>query len=265
MTDQARFQFTVFTKPWRDKPLAELARFVRDLGFQGVELPVRPGYQVPPENVTKGLPEAAKVFADHGLKIGTIAGPTDEKTMAACAEVGVPIIRIMAPVPKDKDYLTAIRDYQKQWDQLIPLLERHGVAVGVQNHNGRGIANAMQLLHAIGKYDPRCICAIWDPAHNALEGERADIALDTIWSHLRVVNLKNAYWKLASPPEAPVAQWSVFWTTGRHGLANWPLVAKELQRRGYVGDLCFSAEYSEHAAVDRLIAEDIKFAKSLLA
>ena len=87
--------FTVFTKPWRDKPLAELARFVRDLGFQGVELPVRPGYQVPPENVTKGLPEAGKIFADHGLKIGTIAGPTDEKTNRRHV-LGAPCMRDVA-------------------------------------------------------------------------------------------------------------------------------------------------------------------------
>ena len=260
---KADVAFTVFTKPWPDKPLGELAKFVKNLGFDGVELPVRPGYQVPPEKVTEGLPEAAKIFADRGVKIGTIAGPTDEKTIAACAEVGVPIIRIMAPIPKDTNYLAAIENYQRQWDALIGLLDRHGVAVGVQNHNGRCVANAAQLRHAIGKYDPKHICTVWDAAHNSLEGERVDMALDTIWSHLRVVNLKSAFWKLTTPPEANVAQWSVYWTTGRCGRTNWPWVAKELKDRGFAGDVCLTAEYSDHGAVDRLIAEDIEFAKSL--
>ena len=38
----ASLTFTVFTKPWK-MPIARLARFVADLGFDGVELPVRPG------------------------------------------------------------------------------------------------------------------------------------------------------------------------------------------------------------------------------
>jgi len=255
--------FTVFTKPWPDKPLDKLAKFIKNLGFDGIELPVRPGFQVPPEKVAKGLSEAARIFKDNGVKIGTIAAPTNEVTMAACAEAGVPIIRICVYIPTEKDYLTAVADCQREWDALVPLCEKYKVAIGVQNHCGRFIATAMHLRHAVGRYDPRHLCAVWDPAHNGLEGEQVDIALDAVWSHLRVVNYKSAFWQRISPPEAPVAQWGIYWTTGRHGRANWPWVAQELKKRSFRGDLCFSAEYSDHAAVDRLIAEDIAFARAL--
>ena len=174
---------TVFTKPWRHMSLDELAKFVKQMGFDGVELPVRPGYQVRPDSVSK-LSEAVKVFADHGLKVGSIAGATDEPTMAACAEAGVPIIRICVAIPKGRDYLTAVAEQQRTWDALLPLLVRHGVTLGVQNHCGRFIANAMQLRHAIERYDPKHVCAVWDAAHNALHGEMVDLALDTVWSHL---------------------------------------------------------------------------------
>ena len=259
----AGMPFTLFTKPWPGKALPELGSFVRNLGFDGIELPVRPGFQVPPENVKKGLPAAVKILADAGLKIGSIAGPTDDATMAACAASGIPIIRIMVPIPDGVNYLAAIEDYQREWDKLVPLAEKHGVAIGVQNHNGRFLANAMQLRHAIGKYSPRHMCAIWDPAHNGLEGEQVDLALDTVWSHLRIVNFKSAFWKLTSPPDADEAQWEVCWTTGRRGRANWRWAAVELKKRGFTGDICFSAEYTDHTSVDELIAEDINFAKSL--
>lgn len=257
--------FTLFTKPWPDKALRELAGFVKDLGFDGIELPVRPGFQVLPENVKKDLPEAARIFADAGLKIGSIAGPTDEVTMAACAEARIPIIRIMAPIPAGVSYLAAIEDYQRQWDKLVPLTEKHGVVIGVQNHYGRFLANAMQLRHAIGKYSAKHICAIWDPAHNGLEGEQVDLALDTVWSHLRIVNFKSACWKLTSPPDADEAQWEVSWTTGRRGRANWRWTASELMKRNFQGDICFSAEYTDQAFVDSFLAEDIRFARSLFA
>ena len=256
-------QFTVFSKPWKDMPLPELGRFLNEMGFDGLELPVRPEFQVEPENVEKGLPEAARVLADCGLKIGSVAGPTDERTIAACGEAGVPIIRICVNVPRDKDYPAAIDDLRRKWDALVPALDEHGVAIGVQNHAGRAIANAMETVHIIGGYDPKHVCLVWDAAHEALAGNEPELALDMGWSHLRLVNLKNAFWLRTNGPEADVARWTWYWTSGRQGRADWPRVAAYLKGRGYAGDLCLTAEYSEHDAVDRLIAEDLAYAKSL--
>jgi hypothetical protein len=39
--------------------------------------------------------------------------------------------------------------------------------------------------------------------------EQVDLALDTVRSHLRLVNFKSAFWGLASPPDAEEAQWDV--------------------------------------------------------
>ena len=72
---------TVFAKPWRFA-LPMLAKHISALGFDGVELPVRPGYPVTPENVGAELAEAARIPGDHGLKITSIAGPTDESTLS---------------------------------------------------------------------------------------------------------------------------------------------------------------------------------------
>ena len=116
--------YTVFTKPWKNKSLPELAKFVSDLGFDGVELPVRPGYQVQPENVTKGLPEAARIFADHGVRIGTLAGPTDEVTIAACAEAGVPIIRVCESIDMKLGYMATEQKLRSGYDALLPLLKQ---------------------------------------------------------------------------------------------------------------------------------------------
>ena len=79
-------KFTVFTKSWPDMPIEELARYIKGLGFDGVELPVRPKYQVTPDNIAVELPKAAKVFADNGVTISSVASNTDEATIAACGE-----------------------------------------------------------------------------------------------------------------------------------------------------------------------------------
>lgn len=261
---EERVTYTVFTKPWPALPISQLAALVAGLGFDGVELPVRPSFQVPPEQVAKGLPAAARQMAQAGLRIYSVAGPADEATIAACAEAGVPVIRIMAAVPEGSGYLQAETEWQRQLDVLVPLLDRYGVTIGVQNHCDRFVANAAGLRRLVEKYDPRHVAAVWDAAHEALSGGLPEHALDLVWSHLCMVNLKNGYWQRTNGPEAEYATWRHYWTSGRHGLASWPRVAEELRRRGYRGVVCLSAEYSDRAAVERLIAEDLAFAKALL-
>lgn len=256
-----RYTFSVFTKPWK-MPLPELGKHVADLGFEGVELPVRPGFQVEPENV-KELPEAAKALGEFGVRICSVAGPTDEATMAACAEAGVPVIRICPIIEEEETYLEGEARLIKEYEAMVPLLERYGVTLGLQNHCGRYVANAMHLRRILDHFEPKHVAAVWDAAHNALDGEQLDLALDIVESHLCIVNLKNAILRRANGPEAEYAEWQSYWTSGRHGLASWPQVAAELKKRGWYGVICVTAEYSDHDAVDRLIAEDIAFAKSL--
>ncbi len=256
---------TVFTKPWKFA-LPELAKHVSSLGFDGVELPIRPGYPVTPDNVEVALIEAVRILADHGLKITSVAAPTDEKTVAACALAHVPLIRVCVGMRMGEGYMEGERRLQSEFDQLVPVLDRYGVTLGIQNHSGNhDVCNAMGLRHLIERYDPRHIAAVWDAGHNGLEGEPPDSALDIVWSHLAMVNLKSAYWRRTAAPSEDAAEWEVYWTTGRDGRANWPRVAAELQRRAYRGVVCLTAEYTDEEAIDQLIAEDLAFVRALFA
>ncbi len=258
-----KIKFSVFTKPWQQMPIPELGEFVHRLGFDGIELPVRPGFQVEPENVARDLPKAAEQLAAFDVKIMSVAGPTDVATIMACAEAKVPIIRTMVRIGEGEDYLGAVARVQKAYDALLPLLERHDVTIGVQNHCGRFVCNAMGLRHLMEKYNPNHVAAVWDAAHNALSGEEPELALDIIWSHLAMVNLKSAFWRRGNGPEAEHVQWQHYWTSGRQGLVSWPRVAEALKQRRYQGVICLTAEYSDKRAVNRLIVEDLAFAKSL--
>ena len=259
-------KYSVFTKPWKE-PLPELAGMVRGWGFDGIELPVRPGYQVVPEQASRDLPAAARVLADQGLQIFSVAapgGPVAEALVAACAEAGVPVIRIMVDIGPE-GYLATEARTRRELEALVPMLQRYGVTLGVQNHVGQMICNAMGLRHLLEPFATREVAAVWDAAHNALSGEEPEPAIDIIWDHLCMVNLKNAYWRRVTGPEAEAAQWRPWWTSGPQGLASWPRVIAELTRRAYRGVVCLPAEYSDEAAVNRLIAGDIAFAKGLFA
>ncbi len=156
------------------------------------------GFQVTPERVRQDFPIAAKQLAEFGLQIASIAGPVEEATIAVCVEVGVPVIRIRVSV-HDGPYLTVIEEEQRRIDAIVPLLERHHVRIGVQNHCHRFVCHALGLRHLVGRYDPRHVAAVWDPAHNALNDEDPEMAADILWPHLCMVNLKNAFWQREWP------------------------------------------------------------------
>lgn len=254
--------FSVFTKPWKTLTVAELGEFVSGLGFDGIEFPLRPGFQVEPDNVEKGLPQLAKQLSGYGVKITSVASVTEERVFAGCAEAGVPVIRIM-PEIKGGSYMASEKRIQEELEQILPLCKKYSVKVGIQHHFGRYISNSMEMLHLIEKFNPKHIGAVWDAAHSGLAGEEPEQALDIVWPYLCMVNMKTAFYRRANGPEADEAVWERFFTTGRHGLASWSRTVKYLQDRNFEGNICLPAEYTDEPGVNKYIAEDIAYLKSL--
>jgi sugar phosphate isomerase/epimerase len=262
-------QFAVFVKPWKSMALPELARHVRRLGFEWIELPVRPGFACEPAAIETALPEAVRVLGEEGVRVlnVTVELPlNDERLYQACAQAGIRLNRVMFNRQPGENYWEAEQRSRTALDEALPLCEQYGCQIGVQNHNGHYVpVNAMGLHHLLKDYDPRYVGAIWDPAHNALEGEDPEPALDMVASHLCVVNLKNAFWQRTSGPEAEEAGWRVYWTSGRQGRASWQRVTDKLKQMQYRGPLCLSGEYTQEDEVDRLLAADLAYARACFA
>lgn len=260
MRDQ--IQFSLFTKPWRTLSVVELGKFVKGLGFDGIEFPLRDGYQLTPDQAHK-LPELVRQFGDYGLKIFSVASQTDEKVFAGCAEAGIPMIRIMPKITMEEGYLASEERVRKELSLLMPLCEKYGVKIGVQQHYGNYIVDCTGVMRLIGDFDPSYIGAVWDAAHDALAGQQPEFGLDLVWSHLCMVNFKNAFYRRVNGPEAEIAEWKRHFTTATHGLASWPRAVHHLKKRNYEGVVCLTAEYTDEARVGDYIRRDIDYAKSL--
>lgn len=257
----------VFVKPWKTLSLPELATHVRQLGFAWIELPVRPGFPCRPESIESDLPKAVEILGNEGVQILNVTVDTaldDERMYAACAAAGITLNRVMFRC-RNRNYWEAEAEARRALDSAAPLCERYNVRIGVQNHVGDFVGvHEFGLHHLLQGYDPRYVGAIWDAAHNALEGMAPELALDVIADRLFIVNLKNAIRQRISGPEAAVAEWKVYWTSGRQGQAHWPRVAAKLRQINYTGPICLTAEYSDESSVDRLIVEDLAFAREVL-
>ncbi|MDR6550081.1 TIM barrel protein [Paenibacillus qinlingensis] len=265
LNQPSRFAFSVFTKPWKSLSIDNLAAKVQSLGFDGIEFPVREGFQVQPEQVEKELPRLSSRLKAYGLHIYSIASTTEEAIFAACAESGVPLIRIMVDVDFKEGYWASEKRIKSELEKLQVLCQRYRIKVGIQQHIGRTrIKNAFALHRILDGLDPNCFGAIWDAAHDALTGERHELSLDVVAPYLCMVNLKNGYYQRVNGNEAEQAQWEPYWSTARQGMASWPSVIDNLIQRDYKGVLCLTAEYSDELHVDDHIAADIAYVKSLV-
>lgn len=265
MTEESAIavDMAVFTKPWPSLAMGELAELVHRMGFDAAEVPVRPGFQVTPDRAAQDLPRLVTTMDGSGVRVCSVASTLDEGIFAACADAGVPVIRIMAPVRRGA-YAASVEAFRRMIGDALPLCERYQVRIGVQPHQGDNISSGVTVHEALSGFGPAHVGVVWDAAHDALAGYPPETGLDAVWDQLVMVNLKNAYYERTNGPEADTAEWHPHFTTGRHGLASWPRVAAELIRRGYQGTVCLTAEYEPPGDVAELVVEDLGYARGLL-
>lgn len=254
---------SVFTKPWRGETPEELGALVASFGFTGVELPVRPGFQAAPNDARESLPVVCAALQAHGVSVTSVASELTEEVFAACADCGVPMIRVMAEITDPIGYMGSEGWWTRKLQSVDALCEKYGVMVGVQQHFGAYVAGSMELRHLLDAVGSPWIGAVYDAAHSALCGERPLYAIDILWDYLFMANFKNACFEQTESGRA-AAKFEPRFVRGNEGMADWGEAVKELSRRGYEGTVCMHAEYTDAGKTNNNIAEDLKLLKRLM-
>src|SRR3954452_2974636 len=144
-------QLVMFTKHLQEFPVAETARRVKALGFDGLDLTVRPGGHVLPERVGVDLPAAVASARAEGLSVPLIstaitgAGtPHAEATLAAAANAGIRRLKLgYWAIPKGGNLRQAIDQARRELDALEKLAATYRVTLGIHNHSGPGYVNCL--------------------------------------------------------------------------------------------------------------------------
>lgn len=257
--------WTVFTKPWRELSIDALGELVAGMGFDAVELPVRPGYQVEPTDVGTGLRSAVERLAAHGIAVASIASGTDESVLSACADAGVGVVRIMVPV-SPRGYVETGPEIARFLDDVAERAALHRVRVAVQPHHDDYIADSSELHALLRDRDPAVIGAIWDAAHDALARKRPEHGLDLLRPWLVMANLKSARYERQDGLSASGdAVWEPVFVSATEGMAEWGRALEHLARRAWSGPICLTAEYTDESDLVAKVTADLAHAKRLLA
>lgn len=262
MTGSA-YTWSIFTKPWRTASAVELADLVQRLGFDAIEFPLRPGYQVDLDKLPGSLGELVAILADKGISLASIASATTPQIFEACAEHGVPLIRIMVPV-KSEGFLATGHSIRRRLDDLLPLAEEYGVKIGIQPHYDDYIADSSELAHLLRDYPTDRVVAIWDAAHDGLARKHPRHALEQLWDKLAMVNFKNACYERVDRPADDSPPWKITFVEGPDGLCSWPEAAAYLRERSYSGPICLPAEYTDEIDLEQKVARDLAYLRNLL-
>lgn len=257
-----KYKYSVFTKPWKRQSGSELADLVLSMGFDGVEFPLRDGYQATPQNAVVSLSALSDVFASRGLKIYSVASVLDEHIFEACALSGVPMIRIMAGYGAE-GYLEGERRMKNILETACMLCEKYKVKIGVQQHCGKMVNNSMELRHLLEGLDKRYVGAVWDAAHSALAGENPEQGLEILKDYLFMVNFKAAYYKKTENTGYGHDVYRPYFTTGRECQFPWMDAVTYLKKIGYDGIVCMPAEYTDESNTEEKAAADLNYLKEL--
>ena len=236
--------YSVFTKPWSNKPVPELIEIVRGMGYNAIEFPLRDGAQVSPAEAEAKLPKLVADLKAGGIRIDDVASTPEERVFAACAESGIPMIRVMFSPPAGREYIAEETTYLREIDKWVPLCERYKVKVGIQMHYGTGASNTAEMMRIVSRFDAAHIAAIWDAAHSGLAGELPEQAIDICYSHLALVNFKAARYVMTGRNADGAAEFEQYFCPGTDGQCSWPRAVAHLKSKGYQGTWCMPAEYT---------------------
>ena len=139
-------QIVLNSKFFADLPVPELGAKALELGYDGIDVCVRPGHPVHPGNAEAELPKAVAAWRREGLSCPLATAPTDfldpatpaaEGLYAACAEAGVPRLKIgFWRFSSGEDYWQAVDTARRDLEGFAGLSEKHGVQTCYQVHSG---------------------------------------------------------------------------------------------------------------------------------
>ena len=262
-----------FTKFLTGLSAEEVGKTAKRLGFDGLDLAIRKGQCVAPENVASALPEAMKVWRDLGLSVPLASmetrqtdprDPVTRQLYQACAKTGIREIKIgywkwTAAQP----YWPAVETIRGDLKEFEKLGREFGVRTLLHNHSGGNFGcNASAAMLLARGFDPKGVGVYLDPAHLAICGEPVEMALAIARDYLAMIAVKNC--RYLSAPSGDVTAWKSEWCLLNEGLVNWPRTIDLLKKAKYEGPLSVHGEYSgpeEREAILEKVAKDMAFLK----
>ena len=242
--------------------IKQLGEKARELGYDGIDICVRPGHPVNLENVEKTLPEAHRVWKDQGLvcplasapvSLNDPAAPETERLYSGCAAAGIRRIKLGYWMFREgDDYWEVLGRARERLEGFARLSRRYGVKSCYHTHSGPCIgSNCAGLMHLLKGFDRSLVGAYPDFGHMAFDGEDIAMGLAMVRDYLSIVGMKDGFHAPQSegsePPHVPM------FTRLGAGSVDFRRALRLLKGMGFDGDLVVHTEYEFGEAIIRQV------------
>jgi len=195
----------LFSKHLQFLGYQDMAAAAKEMGFDGLDLTVRPGGHIEPQNVVVDLPKAVDAIREAGLDFRMmttrITRPTDPHTkeiLETAAKLGCEFYRLGYLKFKDdlswRQNLDAHRIGLAELEGLNQTLGLHGA---YQNHSGSYVGSFISdLPYLFEDFDPSYLGIHYDIRHGTVEGGRAwKLGVKLIRERIRTIAVKDFIWE----------------------------------------------------------------------
>ena len=259
-----------FTKPFQTASPAEIADIVAEVGWDGVECPVRPKGQIEPERVEEQLPRLVEALRKVGREVTLIStsikkvSPLTEKVLRTASNLGIRRYRMAfwnysadKPIP---DQVAEIRAAMRDLAAINKELDLCGAH---QNHSGAAYFGApiWDIYESIKDYDPNHLGICFDIGHATIEGGLSwPIEAQLMRPFYTAVFVKDFVWKKSEKG------WNVEWCPLGEGAVD-PKFFGMLKQSGYNRPISQHHEYEvgTGAAMIAAMKKDLDVLKQWLA
>ncbi|MDP3069980.1 MAG: sugar phosphate isomerase/epimerase family protein [Opitutaceae bacterium] len=266
-----RWPIIGFTKPFQNLSFDAAADTVAEIGWDGIECPVRPKGQIEPERAAEDLPRLAEALKRHGrviaqlaTNITSVAQPNTERVLRTAAALGIKRYRLGEwRYDLQKPIADQLANVTVQLRDLAALNRELGLQAGFQNHSGlRYVGGPVwDLWTAMQGLDARQMGICFDIGHATVEG-------GTVWpvnarlmrDRLTAVIVKDFIWQRTAKG------WEPQWVGLGDGMINREFF-RWLRTTTYAGPIIQHHEY-DHGKGAPMIArmqQDLKVLREWLA
>jgi L-ribulose-5-phosphate 3-epimerase len=205
-TGEARIDaICVFSKHLNFLDYDKMAVLVKEMGFDGIDLTVRPEGHVLPENVERDLPKAVEAAKKAGVTIPTITtsitnvnDPYAEKILATASKLGIKHYRMgWLEYDMNRNLVDGLIGLVPSFKALAALNKKYGIIGDYQNHSGIHIgAPVWDILRVLEFNDGEWVGCQYDIRHATVEGGNCwPLGFRVIQPYIHTLVIKDCYWK----------------------------------------------------------------------
>lgn len=202
--DASSLKVQVFSKHLQFLNYEDMADAAAEMGFDGVDLTVRPKGHVLPERVEDDLPKAIEAIRKANLSHTMITtavqdadNTIDRKLLETASKLGVDFYRMnWLRYPENKSIPEAIEEFQQTIKALSALNRKLGIVGCYQNHSGNlAGASLWELWQILQKADKEHMGVQYDIRHAVVEGGMSwKNGLRLIQPDIKILAIKDFVW-----------------------------------------------------------------------